>query len=121
LNNDSWEVRRAQQVRPVWRRGGFPLDSHLVPATRLDLDPILFGRCAARRDELDESWLGCSFPPAGWNSTELFLQPRIIQPQTVGYRINTVLPSQFDRSLPEGLRQLRPPRLDAAKLLQLAL
>src|ERR1700676_2842193 len=35
--------------------------------------------------------------------------------------IDTVLPGQFDRTLPQRLRQLRPPRLGAAKLIQLAL
>src|SRR5713101_1873615 len=35
--------------------------------------------------------------------------------------IDTVLPGQFDRTLPQRLRQLRPPRLAAAKLIQLAL
>ena len=35
--------------------------------------------------------------------------------------IHAVLPGQFDRSLPQRFRQLRPPRLTAAKLLQLAL
>src|SRR5258708_12478323 len=32
-----------------------------------------------------------------------------------------MLPRQFDGSLPQRLRQLRPPRLSAAKLIQLAL
>ena len=36
-------------------------------------------------------------------------------------RIHAVLPGQLDRSLPQRLRQLRPPRLGAAKLIQLAL
>jgi len=35
--------------------------------------------------------------------------------------IYAMLPGQFDRSLPQWLRQLRPSRLGAAKLIQLAL
>jgi hypothetical protein len=35
--------------------------------------------------------------------------------------IHAVLSGQFDRSLPQGFRQLGPPRLGASKLLQLAL
>jgi hypothetical protein len=35
--------------------------------------------------------------------------------------IHAVLSGQFDRSLPQRFRQLRPPRLGASKLLQLAL
>ena len=39
----------------------------------------------------------------------------------MGDGIHTVLPGQFDRGLPQRLRQLRTPRLGAPKLLQLAL
>jgi hypothetical protein len=35
--------------------------------------------------------------------------------------IYAVLPSQFDGSVPQRFRQLGPPRLSAAKLIQLAL
>ena len=35
--------------------------------------------------------------------------------------MHAVLSSQFDGSLPQRFRQLRPPRLTASKLLQLAL
>jgi len=35
--------------------------------------------------------------------------------------IHAVLSGQFDRCLPQRFRQLRPPRLRASKLLQLAL
>ena len=55
------------------------------------------------------------------SSAEPFLQPHVVQPQRVRDRIYAVLPGQFDRSLPQRLRQLRPPRLGAAKLIQLAL
>jgi len=36
-------------------------------------------------------------------------------------RVETVLPDQFNRRLPQWLRQLRPSRLRVAKLIQLAL
>jgi len=37
------------------------------------------------------------------------------------YRVHTVLPGQFNCCLPQRLRQLRPPRLRATKLIQLPL
>jgi hypothetical protein len=36
-------------------------------------------------------------------------------------RIYAMLPGQFDRGLRQWLRQLRPPRLGAAKLIELTL
>jgi hypothetical protein len=39
----------------------------------------------------------------------------------MGDGIHAVLAGQLDRSLPQRFRQLRPPRLRASKLLQLAL
>jgi hypothetical protein len=39
----------------------------------------------------------------------------------MGDGIHAVLSGQFDRSLPQRFRQLRPPRLGTSKLLQLAL
>jgi hypothetical protein len=38
---------------------------------------------------------------AAGNSAEPLLQPHIIQPERVRYGIHTVLPGQFDRSLPQ--------------------
>jgi hypothetical protein len=45
----------------------------------------------------------------------------IVRPDRVRDGIHTVLPGQFDCSLPQRLRQLRPPRLGTAKLIQRAL
>lgn len=73
-----------------------------------------------RSDQFNECRLGCILPQLR-NSPEPFLQLHIIQPQRVSNRIQTVLPRQFDGSLPQRLRQLRPSRLGAAKLIKLAL
>ena len=59
--------------------------------------------------------------PRPRSSAEPLLQPHIVQPQRVRNRIHTVLPRQFHRRLPQRLRQLRPPRLRAPKLIQLVL
>jgi len=58
---------------------------------------------------------------AGGNSAESSLKPHVVQPQRVRDRIYAVLSGQLDRSLPQWLWQLRPLRLGAAKLIQLAL
>jgi hypothetical protein len=82
---------------------GLPLDSHLAPARRLQLDHTFFERRAVRRDQLDKSRLGC-LPAEAWNSVEALLQPRVVQPQRMRDGIHAVLPGQFDRSLPQRVR-----------------
>jgi hypothetical protein len=49
------------------------------------------------------------------------LQPHVVQPERMRDGIHTVLPGQFDRRLPQRLRQFRPLRLGTAKLIHLAL
>jgi hypothetical protein len=57
----------------------------------------------------------------GGHAAESSLQPHVVQSQRVRDRIYAILAGQFDRSLPQWLRQLRPVRSGAAKLIQLAL
>src|SRR5580658_11163806 len=73
-------------------------------------------------------WLGqfdeCRFArlaSEGGNSAEPSLQPHVVQPQRVRDGIYAMLSGQLDRSLPQWLWQLRPLRLGATKLIQLAL
>ncbi len=73
-----------------------------------------------RGDQFNECRLGCLLPKIRY-SAKPFLQLHIIQPQRVSNRIQTMLPGQFHRGLPEWLRQLRSMRPGAAKLIQLAL
>ena len=97
-----------------------PLDAHLRSARGLELDDALLQRRRRWRDQFDECRPGCLSPVAG-RFAKPFLQPHIIQPQRLRDGINSVLPGQFDRRLPQRLRQLRPPLLSAAELIQLAL
>ena len=46
------------------------------------------------------------------------LQPHIVQPQRMSNRIQAVFPGKFARGLPQRLRELRPMRLRAAKLIK---
>ena len=72
------------------------------------------------RDQFDECRPGCLSPVAG-RFAQPFLQPHIIQPQRLRDRIDSVLPGQLDRRLPQRLRQLRPPLPGTTELIQLAL
>jgi hypothetical protein len=54
-------------------------------------------------------------------SREAPLQPHVVQPQRMSNRMQTVLPRQFYRSLPQRFGNLRPVRLSTAKLIQLPL
>jgi len=42
----------------------------------------------------------------------------IVQPQRMSNRMQTMFPSEFHRSLPQRLRQLRPMRPGAAKVIK---
>ena len=53
-----------------------------------------------RRHQFHECRLGCLWSEAG-NSAQPFLQPHITQSQRVRDGVHTVLPGQFDRSLPK--------------------
>src|ERR1035441_1476742 len=86
----------------------------------LELDDAVLQRRRMRRDQFHECRLGCLSSEAG-NSTEPFLQAHIVQAKRVRDGVHTVLPGEFDRSLPEWLRQLRSLRLGATELIQLAL
>jgi hypothetical protein len=90
----------AQQAGPIRRGGRLPMDAHLAAAGGVELDDAVLQRRRMRRDQFHECRLGC-FPTAAGNSAEPLLQPHIIQPERVRYGIHTVLPGQFDRSLPQ--------------------
>jgi len=62
------------------------LDAHFVSTRGFKLDHALF----LRRHQFDEFWLGCLAPEDG-NSTQPFLQGRIVEPQWVRDRIYAVL------------------------------
>ncbi len=70
-----------------------------------------------RSDQLDKHRRGCLLLRAR-NSFESLLQTHIVQPQRMSDRMQTVLPRQFYCGLPKRLRQLRPMRLRAAKLIK---
>jgi hypothetical protein len=72
------------------------------------------------RGQFDESRLVC-LALKGANSAEPSFQPHVVQPERVRDGIYAMLSGQLDRSLPQRLRQLRPLRLRAAKLIQLTL
>jgi hypothetical protein len=70
-----------------------------------------------RSDQLDKRRRGHLLLRAR-NCFEALLQTHIVQPQRMSDRMQTVLPRQFYCGLPKRLRQLRPMRLHAAKLIK---
>ncbi len=70
-----------------------------------------------RSDQFDECRRGCLLLD-GRKSLKSPLQPHIVQPQRMSNRMQTVRPRQFYCRLPKRLRQLRPMRLCAAKLIK---
>ena len=110
----------AQQISPIGRRRCLPLDPHLAAVEGLKLDDAHLRRCRSRRNQFDECRLAFLAPNDG-DSPQPLLQPHVVKPQWMRDRIYAVLPGQFDRGLPQRLRQLCPSRLGAAKLIQLKL
>jgi hypothetical protein len=96
------------------------MNEHLASSRGLELDHAIRDRCKMRRDQLNECRLGRILAKIRYSAKPLF-QLHIIQPKRMSNRIQTMLPSQFHASLPKRFRQLRPSRLGAAKLIQLAL
>lgn len=91
-----------------------------APAQGLELDQALSQHRGVRRHQFGEGRLACLASGTG-GSAQAFLQ-RQYGPDVADARPNTHgVSGQFDRPLPHRLRQLPPPRLGAANLIQLAL
>jgi len=93
------------------------MNPHLAANRRLELDQTLRHRRRMRRDHFNECRRGCLLFRIR-NAVEPLLQPRIVQPQRMSDRIHAMLPGQLHRSPLQRLRQLRPMRPGAAKLIQ---
>ena len=77
--------------------------------------------CRRRRcDQFDENRFGF-IRTAACHFAQSFLQSHVIQPQCLRDGVDTMLACQCRRGLPDRLRQLRPPWLHTAILLQFAL